>query len=171
VKPILVAAVIFGLLALDACSKADGQDAGRPSPETRPAAQTPETVPASKPASAPVAKAPESKKLITLKAGMQKVADSDLEGSLEKWADGDEINLQHVIKRTGVYVKVAAEVQWTDAKKRELDPKDFDRLVTESQSYAKQLVGAATANASQDEIKKLAGDTLDRCTGCHLKYK
>lgn len=174
-KPILAVILLVAILAADACSRSEGQEPGRPSSsgsqETRPAAPAPETVPTSKPATAPVAKTPESRKKITLKAGMQKVSDADLEGSLEKWADGDEIDLKHVIKRTGVYVKIWDEVQWNDARKRALDPKDYDRIVAESQVYAKKLLQAAMDKASPDEIKKLAGDTLDRCTDCHLKYK
>src|SRR5436190_12305392 len=135
------------------------------------AAPAAETAPVAKVTPPPAQPAPETRKLIPLKDGMQKVSDVDLEGSLEKWSEGDEIDLQHVIKRTGVYVKIWGEVRWNDAKKRELDPKDYDRIVAESQVYAKQLLQAAMANAGHDEIKKLAGETLDRCTGCHLKYK
>jgi hypothetical protein len=170
-KPIIVAtalSLVFMVLMGKSCAPQDAKPAppGGTAPETRPAAPRAETAPASKPASAP-----ESRKLITLKQGMNKVSDADLEGSLEKWADGEEFDLQHVIKRTGVYVKVVGEVQWTDAKKRELDPKDFDRLVAESEVWAKKLVQAANDKAPADQIKTLSGELLDRCTACHLKYK
>src|SRR5262249_7092033 len=72
---------------------------------------------------------------ISLKQGMQKVSDSDLEGSLENWADGREIDLKHVIKRVGVFVTVAQDVRWDDAPKRATNTADYDRLVAESQSW------------------------------------
>jgi hypothetical protein len=75
-----------------------------------------------------------------------------------------------VIKRTSVYVKVWHEVRWTDAEKRERDPADYDRIVTESLAHAKNLVAAAMEGKT-DQIKPLAELLIQRCTECHNKYK
>jgi hypothetical protein len=190
VKPALIAIALFVLFLAEACSthRHSGSRASPPPPPPSEAAPPPavtepapppppppptpptktEVPPPQKPVE-PAPAVPDANK-ISLEKGMKQVEDSDLEGSLEKWAEGQEIDLKHVIKRTGVYVKVWHEVRWTDAKKRERDPADYDKLVNESLVYAKQLVDAATAGKT-DQIKPIASQLADRCFGCHNKYK
>lgn len=186
-KPALIALALLLIFVAEACSShrhssrvappppppsAPPTDSQMPPPPPPPPAATQvkpvEPKPAEpKPADpAPVAEANK----IPLEKGMKKVEDADLEGSLELWADGKEIDLQKVIKRTGVYVKVWHEVRWADAQKRERDPANYDRIVAESILHARNLVAAAT-DGKTDQIKPLAELLIRRCTECHNKYK
>ena len=124
-----------------------------------------EPAPAPTPAPAPVAE-----RTLPLKKGMEKVEDSGLEESLEEWAEGKNIDLAHVIKRTGVYVEISPLVKWDDNKKRARDPADHDRIVRESETLAKALVDAAKAGKT-DAIKPLAEKLAQSCSECHNKYK
>jgi hypothetical protein len=101
---------------------------------------------------------------------MERVSDADLEGSLERWAEGKDIDLEHVIKRTGVFVEVASQIKWDESKKREKNPADHDRLVAEARSRARELLTAAEAGKT-DQIKPLADRLLQVCVDCHLGYK
>jgi hypothetical protein len=195
VKPALIALALLVFFAAEACSDDRAAPKTPPTveaPSTRPAMGPPTSGPptsgpppsgpppspppaATRPATAPVAKPPESAPVadankIPLEKGMHQVEDAGLEESLEAWADGKDIDLKHVIKRTGVYVKVWHEVRWTDAKKRERDPADYDRIVTESLAHAKNLVAAAVEGKT-DQIKPLAELLIQRCIDCHNKYK
>lgn len=101
---------------------------------------------------------------------MEKVKDVRLEESLEEWADGKEFNLEHVIKRTLVFIDVAAKIKWDENKKRERDAADHDRIAREAVDQANALVAAARAKKA-DQIKSLSDQLLQRCVDCHTKYK
>jgi len=101
---------------------------------------------------------------------MEQLSDADVEGSLERWADGHEIKLEQVVKRVGLYVEVAATIKWDENKKREKDASDYDRIVRESVQVADLLLAAARA-AKTDEIKGLSDRLLNTCVECHTKFK
>jgi len=153
--PIAALAFTIALACTDSPQDADGQT-------SRPASQ-PASRPTSQPESAP-------QRTMALKEGMQKVDDMDLEGSLESWAAGKDIDFGHVIKRTGVFLDIAAKVKWDDNKKRERDPADHDRIVKESVERAQALVESARAS-NEAQVKERSELLIRRCTECHNKYK
>jgi hypothetical protein len=158
VKPVIVTLVfLLFFSAWSACSR---------KPEDKRPPAHPDATAATRPASNPYAG-----RQVPLKAGMEKVSDVDLEGSLERWKGGEEFDIRHVIKRTGVYLKVSREVRWDDAAKRALDPNDYDRLVVEGEVWAEKLLQSANDQAPTHEIRKLSGALLERCTDCHNRYK
>jgi hypothetical protein len=162
VKSALIALVILALLAAESCSDSRKDQGGQtPATSTRPteAASAPATAPASAPA-----------RTLSLHDGMSKVEDSDLEGSLESWAEGKDIDFEKVIKRTSVYLDIAGKVRWNDNKKRERDPADHDRIVRESIEKATALVEAARAK-NEAQVKERSELLIRRCTDCHNKYK
>ena len=108
---------------------------------------------------------------ISLEKGMKKVEDSDLEGSLENWAEGKEIDLQKVIKRTGVYVKVWHEVRWTDAKKRERDPADLRPPRHRVARPREEPRRGRDGRQDRARSSRSRSSSLQRCADCHNKYK
>jgi hypothetical protein len=144
-----------------------------PPPPSAPVADVPVA-----PTSAPVAVQPppppppaaDPPRTLALENGMERVSDAGLEESLEAWADGKEFKLDHVIKRTGVFLEVAPIIKWEDHKKREKNPADHDRIVRESIEKAKELVAAAKAGKT-DDIKPLSDQLLQLCVDCHTTYK
>jgi len=101
---------------------------------------------------------------------MEKVNDAGVEDSLEKWAEGKDINLEHVIKRVGVFVDVASKIKWDGNEKRERNPADHDRIGREATEKAKLLVAAAKEGKT-DQIKPLSDQLITLCVDCHTKYK
>ena len=177
-KCLLAAGFILTVFAIEACSSARSGARHVPMPPTpampsagvlAPVPPVAETFPVAPPATRPAVPAGPPRTL-DLANGMELVSDSDLEGSLERWADGKDINLDHVIKRTSVYLDVAAKVKWDDNKKRERNAADHDRIVRESVEKAEILVAAARAGQT-DRISSLSDVLLQRCVDCHTAYK
>jgi hypothetical protein len=188
-KPLLAALAVLVLFAADGCSsprRASTAELPPPPPapplevtsappppppsEAAPPATVAQPAPAAtKPAPAP-APPPLPAGTMSLHDAMEQVSDADLEGSLERWAEGKDIDLAHVIKRTGVFVKVAPKIKWEEHDKRAKNPADFDRLVRESLAKARELVAAAEAGKS-DQIKPLSDQLLQLCVDCHTSYK
>jgi hypothetical protein len=181
-KPALIAIVLLAFFTVCGCSSSrrspapqasatpSGQPFGQPSPAP-PAATSPAEPPAPPPADPPPpAPAPEPARTLSLEDGMKKVDDAGLEDSLEAWAAGKELDFNHVIKRTGVFLDIAPKVKWDDNKKRERDPADHDRIMREAVEKATALVAAARAS-NADQVKELSELLIRRCTECHKKYK
>jgi hypothetical protein len=179
-KPLAFAILVLVVSSIAACA---GSRSTRPPPpppasppHEDPAPPPPPSVPAPQPPAPAAASTtrpeppPAPGPPIALADAMERVSDADVEASLERWADGKAIDLDHVVKRVGVFLDVAPRVKWDDNKKRARDPADHDRIVTESLERAKALVAAARAGKT-DEIKPLADRLLTSCVDCHTKYK
>jgi hypothetical protein len=171
VKPLVVALLLLGFFLADGCSSPRGGRTVPPLPPPPPA-PPPEHAPAA--AGPPAPPQPESPldpvRTLALEEAMERVSDAGLEGSLEEWANGKEANLDHVAKRTGVFLEVAPKAKWEAHEKRARNPADFDRLVRESIMKASALVAAAREKRT-DAIKPLSDALLQACVDCHTRYK
>lgn len=104
----------------------------------------------------------------TLHNGMSMIERIHAEEKLEAWAKGGNIDPPLVLEFTARLSNVLSRIDWKDSKKRERNPADYDRLVSESITGTKALYGHANSPA---EFKKTADALLQSCVDCHTLYR
>ncbi len=104
----------------------------------------------------------------TLHNGMEMIERLHAEEKLEKWAKGDAADPNAVLEFAARMTNVLERIKWTEHKKRERNPQEYDRIVKASLEGTRALPNFVK---EVEAFKKAADGLVQTCVDCHTLFK
>jgi len=104
----------------------------------------------------------------TLHNGMEMIERLHAEEKLEKWAKGDAADPNAVLEFAARMTNVLERIKWTEHKKRERNPQEYDRIVKASLEGTRALPNFVK---DVEAFKKAADGLVQTCVDCHTLFK
>ena len=104
----------------------------------------------------------------TLHNGMEMIERLHAEEKLEKWAKGDAADPNTVLEFAARMTNVLERIKWTEHKKRERNPQEYDRIVKASLEGTRALPNFVK---DVEAFKKAADGLVQTCVDCHTLFK
>jgi len=104
----------------------------------------------------------------TLHNGMEMIERLHAEEKLETWAKGDAADPNAVLEFAARMTNVLERIKWTEHKKRERNPQEYDRIVKASLEGTRALPNFVK---DTEAFKKAADGLVQTCVDCHTLFK
>ena len=104
----------------------------------------------------------------TLHNGMEMIERLHAEEKLEAWAKGDAADPNAVLEFAARMTNVLERIKWTEHKKRERNPQEYDRIVKASLEGTRALPNFVK---DVEAFKKAADGLVQTCVDCHTLFK
>lgn len=104
----------------------------------------------------------------TLHNGMEMIERLHAEEKLEAWAKGEAADPTAVLEFAARMTNVLERIKWTEHKKRERNPQEYDRIVKASLDNTRALPDFVK---DAESFKKAADGLVQTCVDCHTLFK
>ena len=104
----------------------------------------------------------------TLHNGMEMIERLHAEEKLEAWAKGEAADPAAVLEFSARMTNVLERIKWTEHKKRERNPQEYDRIVKASLDGVRALPDSVK---DAEGFKKAADGLVQTCVDCHTLFK